>query len=180
MALTTQFVKLKLTGISISGTEIRCIKDFPDIDPHGNPDQVEVTTLCDEYHQYIDGLKNYADDLEFTANYNETVFGTINGISEYSASSTYAVGDLVRHENVIYKCSTAIATAEAWNSTHWTAVTVELLLCESQSDVAGKNGKFSIAKADLSVRLSGGGVGDAMEMVYIVKPKGSISFETVA
>ncbi len=72
-ALTTQFVKLKI------GSTIYCIKDFPDIDPHGNPDQVETTTLCDEFHQYIDGLKNYADDLEFTANYDEAKFATLNG-----------------------------------------------------------------------------------------------------
>jgi len=180
MALTTQNIKLKLTGITIASSDIRCIKSFPDIDPHGNPDQVEITTLCDEYHQYIDGLKNFADELEFTANYDESVFGTLDGISEYSSSSTYAVGDLVRHEGVIYKCSTAIGTAEAWNSGHWTAVIVELLLCESISDTSGKNGKFSIAKADISMRLSGAGVGDVLEMVYVIKPKSDITFSVVA
>lgn len=74
MALTTQFVKLKI------GTDVYCIKSFPDIDPHGNPDQVETTDLCDEFHDYMDGLKNYADDLEFTANYDEAKFNTLNAI----------------------------------------------------------------------------------------------------
>ena len=74
MALTTQYVKLKI------GSATYCIKDFPDIDPHGNPDQVETTTLCDSFHQYMDGLGNYADDLEFTANYDETEFNTLNGL----------------------------------------------------------------------------------------------------
>lgn len=74
MALTTFGVKLKI------GTDLYCIKSFPDIDPHGNPDQVETTTLCDEFHKYMDGLKNYADDLEFTANYDETEFDTLNSI----------------------------------------------------------------------------------------------------
>lgn len=73
MALTTQFIKLKIDSTTY------CIKSFPDIDPHGNPDQVETTTLCSEYHENIDGLKNYADDLEFTANYDETIFNTLNG-----------------------------------------------------------------------------------------------------
>ena len=72
MALTTQFVKLKIDSV------VYCIKSFPDIDPHGNPDQVETTTLCDEFHTNIDGLKNYADDLEFTANYDESIFNTLN------------------------------------------------------------------------------------------------------
>ena len=74
MALSTQFVKLKIDGT------VYCIKSFPDIDPHGNPDQVEITDLCDEYHKNMDGLKNYADDLEFTANYDEAKFNTLNGI----------------------------------------------------------------------------------------------------
>lgn len=78
MAFTTQFVKLKIDGT------IYCIKDFPEIDPAGNPDQVETTTLCDTYHQNIDGLKNFADPLEFTANYDETIFNTLNGFGTTS------------------------------------------------------------------------------------------------
>ena len=71
-ALTTQFVKLKIDST------VYCIKSFPDIDAHGNPDQVEITDLCSEFHEYMDGLKNYADDLEFTANYDEDKFQTLN------------------------------------------------------------------------------------------------------
>lgn len=44
--------------------------------------------------------------------------------SAYSASSTYAVGDIVLHDGQLYECNTAISTAEAWDSTHWTAATV--------------------------------------------------------
>ena len=39
---------------------------------------------------------------------------------EYDATSTYAIGDMVIHENALYVCSAAITTAEAWNSAHWT------------------------------------------------------------
>ena len=42
----------------------------------------------------------------------------------YSASSTYAVGDMVLKDGQLYKCNTAISTAEAWTAAHWTAVTV--------------------------------------------------------
>lgn len=48
-----------------------------------------------------------------------------NIADEYSSSSTYAVGDLVIYDGVLYKCTTAISTAEAWNSTHWTQTNVE-------------------------------------------------------
>ena len=38
----------------------------------------------------------------------------------YSSSSTYAVGDLCVYNGALYECNTAITTAEAWNSAHWT------------------------------------------------------------
>lgn len=35
----------------------------------------------------------------------------------FSTSSTYAVGDIVRYEDKIYKCHTAVVTAGAWTGT---------------------------------------------------------------
>lgn len=40
----------------------------------------------------------------------------------YSASKTYALGDKVRYSKKLYKCTTAITTAEAWTAAHWTAI----------------------------------------------------------
>lgn len=40
----------------------------------------------------------------------------------YSASSTYAVGDIVRYNQYLYRCNTAITTAEAWTAAHWTQI----------------------------------------------------------
>ena len=137
MALTTQFIKLKIDSTTY------CIKDFPDLDPHGEPDQVETTTLCDEFHEYIDGLKNYGDALEFTANYDEAVFNTINGYGT-------------------------------------TAKAVEILLCNGSTDTTGANGKFSITSAEVSVKLKGAGVGDVLEMVYVIKQKSAITFASVS
>jgi hypothetical protein len=42
----------------------------------------------------------------------------------FSASSTYAVGDYVTYEGLLYKCTTAVSTAGAWDATKWTAVAV--------------------------------------------------------
>lgn len=39
----------------------------------------------------------------------------------YSASKTYAVSDYVWYDGSLYRCTTAITTAEAWTSGHWTA-----------------------------------------------------------
>ena len=42
----------------------------------------------------------------------------------YSASSTYAKGDLCIYNGALYECTTTISTAESWTAAHWTAVTV--------------------------------------------------------
>lgn len=42
----------------------------------------------------------------------------------YSTSATYAVGDYVNYNGGIYRCTTAITTAESWTVGHWTAVTL--------------------------------------------------------
>lgn len=41
----------------------------------------------------------------------------------YNATSTYKVGDYVSYQGKFYKCTTAIETAEAWNSEHWSETT---------------------------------------------------------
>lgn len=43
-----------------------------------------------------------------------------NFASEYSPSATYAVNAYCTYQNVLYKCTTAITTPEAWDSAHWT------------------------------------------------------------
>ena len=43
---------------------------------------------------------------------------------EYSASATYAVGDYCAYDGGLYKCTTDIETAEAWNQNHWTQITI--------------------------------------------------------
>ena len=40
----------------------------------------------------------------------------------YDATKTYSIGDYVIHNDVLYKCTTAIPTAESWTAGHWTSV----------------------------------------------------------
>ena len=46
---------------------------------NGEKDQVETTTLCDTAHQYIDGLENLPDELEFTANFDNDLYDVVAG-----------------------------------------------------------------------------------------------------
>lgn len=48
----------------------------------------------------------------------------INIASEYDSTATYNYGAYCIYDGVLYRCITAISVAEAWNSTHWTAVMV--------------------------------------------------------
>lgn len=61
---------------------------------------------------------------------NKKVAGAINelhssiGADVYDDTATYAVGDYCIHNNTLYKCTTAIITAEAWNVNHWTDTSI--------------------------------------------------------
>lgn len=65
--------------------------------------------------------------------------------AQYSSSSTYAVGDYVIYNGSLYRCTTAITTAETWTAAHWTAA----VLADDVGDVksALKN-VFSLSSND--------------------------------
>ena len=46
------------------------------------------------------------------------------GINNYDNSSTYSVGDYTRYLDKVYKCNTAIETAEDFDSSKWAQSTV--------------------------------------------------------
>ena len=51
--------------------------------------------------------------------------------SAYSSSKTYKVGDYVLHNSNLYRCITAITTAEAFTAAHWT----QIVLADDVSDL---------------------------------------------
>lgn len=79
---------------------------------------------------------NFSSALQTT---NKTITGAINEIAQggggggasteiiaddFDATSTYAVGDYVVYNNKLYKCTTAVTTAGAWDSNDWTETIV--------------------------------------------------------
>lgn len=52
----------------------------------------------------------------------ENIPNNIMGINNYDNTQTYDVGDLVLYDELLYKCTTQISTAESWNSAHWTLI----------------------------------------------------------
>ena len=72
-------------------------------------------------------LNTTAQDLSGAVN---EILGDISGFAgniaeEYDATATYDVNDLCLHNDTLYRCNTAISTAEAWNSLHWTQTTID-------------------------------------------------------
>ena len=83
----------------------RCLEDG--VTGNWNANKWVATTLADEVSQGGGGdsaNQNIAD--------------------EYDPTQTYAVGDYVIHDSLLYKCTTAVAVAEAWDSTKWTSCVV--------------------------------------------------------
>lgn len=64
--------------------------------------------------------------------YNDSIGGVRRDIGDlaavisdaYISSSTYKVGQLCIYNNTLYRCNTAITTAEEWTVAHWTATTI--------------------------------------------------------
>ena len=57
----------------------------------------------------------------------ETGIADANGaiaVSTYSTSGTYAVGDYVIYNNILYKCKTAITEGEAFNGSKWQQIKI--------------------------------------------------------
>lgn len=78
--LLTKGIKLsyKATGSS-DYTDLTNLQEIPDIG--GDIDTVEVTTLDDVAHTYINGLEDYGDSLDFVFLYDKTQFTTLKGLS---------------------------------------------------------------------------------------------------
>ena len=61
-------------------TALTNLQEIPDLG--GESEAIEVTTLSDAAHMYIDGLLNYGDSLEFKFLYEKTQFTTLQGIKD--------------------------------------------------------------------------------------------------
>ena len=72
---------------------------------------------------------------------------------EYSATNTYAVGDYCIHENILYKCKTAITTGEAFDSNKWVQTTCGTEFGELNSNLDGlgygENGAYNLINPTL-------------------------------
>ena len=75
-----------------------------------------------------------------------------NLAASYSSSSTYQVGDIVIYNGELYKCITAVSTAEEWDETKWQQTTVGSAIGSiddsSKEDKANKVTSLSSSSTD--------------------------------
>ena len=107
-----------------------------------------------DYDEAITHIEGYLEDVDPNANLAD----------EYDSTSTYDLGDYVIYAGVLYKCTTAISTAEDWDSTHWTSclVTDEMATSGGTTVVANPSGTATETLTKLQVEntiygVSGGG-----------------------
>lgn len=89
MAISTFGVSLKY-GSDTPSKEL-VIKSYPEI--MAKRSALETTTLSDDAKTYIPGIRETPDSFEFTANYDATVFGEINALTDpQKCSLTFSDG----------------------------------------------------------------------------------------
>lgn len=72
-------IKLSYKSSGTTYTDLTNLQEIPDLG--GSAESVEVTTLDDAAHLYINGLLDYGDSLDFTFLYDKTQFNTLAGLS---------------------------------------------------------------------------------------------------
>ena len=78
MAISTYGVKLAY-GATTPQTEV-VIKDFPSL--LGKRSSLETTTLSDDAQTFISGIRQQSESFDFLANYDPTVYSTLNALDE--------------------------------------------------------------------------------------------------
>ena len=56
------------------------IKDFPSL--LGKRSSLETTTLSDDAQTFISGIRQQSESFDFTANYDATIYNTLNSLTE--------------------------------------------------------------------------------------------------
>ena len=118
------------------------------------------TAVLSESEQYHNNAKWYAEQAAESASHAADPTGVIADV--YDPTHSYSLGEYCLYGGRLYKCTTAITTAEAWNASHWTQLPVSTALrLLNQHNVAQTGSKtltnnlvFPFNDSQVSVALS--------------------------
>lgn len=67
----------------------------------------------------------------------------VQGYDAYDETQTYAVGDYAIYNNRVYECTTAVSTAEPFDSTKWSQTSIEQIIDGVKGDVSQLNSSLT-------------------------------------
>lgn len=91
MATSTISTYLMKSSDGTTYSKLLDIKDYPDM--IGDPNQIQATTLTDDEHWYVPGVKENDGILNFLANYDPTDFTTVKSAEGTEAYFAIWFGD---------------------------------------------------------------------------------------
>lgn len=80
MATISKGITLAYKDANADFIELTDLQEIPELG--GDAEAIEITTLADEAHMYVDGIKNYGDSLTFKFLYKKEQFSTLNGLGK--------------------------------------------------------------------------------------------------
>ena len=116
-------------------------------DGRANTSYYGVTKLADS-------ITSTSTDLAASSKAVNNLATMVTGLAAYSKTAAYSVGDIVRYDLGIYRCTTAIAEGgEAWTAAHWTQLDNLLTMINGKvPDTRKVNGKA--LSADITLTAS--------------------------
>lgn len=136
--------KLDEIDLSINDTDFK-IGDLNDLE---TSDKTNIVSSINEVNEDTNSLElkvgeisnldtSSKSDLVSSINeVNDVALTSIEQLGDlYNPEATYSAGDYCIYNNVLYKCNTAIETAEAWTADHWDATTVAAEIGELNQNI---------------------------------------------
>ena len=80
MGVLSKGITLSYKNGGSAFTALTNLQEIPELG--GETEAIEITTLADGAHMYMDGIKNYGDSLAFKFLYEKTQFATLNGLTD--------------------------------------------------------------------------------------------------
>ena len=79
MAVISKGIKLSYTAEGTSYTDLTDLQEIPELG--GEAEAIELTTLADAAHMFVDGILNYGDSLTFKFLYDKVQFTTLSELN---------------------------------------------------------------------------------------------------
>ena len=121
--------------------------DERNVQEHLTEDEENITALQEQAGS--GDLHTIAQDLVGAVNEIKAEEENITA-GVYDATATYAVGDYAIYRGALYRCTTAIPSAEAWTPGHWTRVSTTGEIKELAADINTLESDLNTLESDVT------------------------------